>query len=140
RPSVPQAGAYTVELLRFYYNSRSPGLGLIVPYIDAVGRKLNVMEQVMDVPSQEIITKDNATVTVDGVAFYQVLDARRAAYEISELQSALRNIVMTNVRTVMGSMDLDQLLSHRDEINARLLTVIDGASEPWGIKVTRDRK
>src|SRR3984885_11153049 len=134
---VPQGYNYTVERFGRYYKTLAPGLGLIVPYIDSVGRKLNVMEQVMDVPSQEIITKDNATVTVDGVAFYQVLDARRAAYEISDLQSALRNIVMTNVRTVMGSMDLDQLLSHRDEINARLLAVIDAASEPWGIKVTR---
>src|SRR6202167_4877506 len=134
---VPQGYNYTVERFGRYYKTLTPGLGLIVPYIDSVGRKLNVMEQVMDVPSQEIITKDNATVTVDGVAFYQVLDARRAAYEISDLQSALRNIVMTNVRTVMGSMDLDQLLSHRDEINARLLTVIDAASAPWGIKVTR---
>src|SRR5580700_10957467 len=134
---VPQGYNYTVERFGRYYKTLTPGLGLIVPYIDSIGRKLNVMEQVMDVPSQEIITKDNATVTVDGVAFYQVLDARRAAYEISDLQSALRNIVMTNVRTVMGSMDLDQLLSHRDEINARLLTVIDAASEPWGIKVTR---
>ena len=95
------------------------------------------MEQVIDVPSQEIITKDNASVKVDGVAFFQVLDARRAAYEVSDLQSALLNLVMTNVRTVMGSMDLDQLLSHRDDINGRLLTVIDAASEPWGIKVTR---
>ncbi len=134
---VPQGYNYTVERFGRYHKTLSPGLGLIVPYINSVGRKLNVMEQVMDVPSQEIITKDNATVTVDGVAFYQVLDARRAAYEISDLQMALRNIVMTNVRTVMGSMDLDQLLSHRDEINARLLTVIDAASEPWGIKVTR---
>ena len=134
---VPQGYNYTVERFGRYYKTLTPGLALIVPYIDFVGRKLNVMEQVMDVPSQEIITKDNATVTVDGVAFYQVLDARRAAYEISDLQMALRNLVMTNVRTVMGSMDLDQLLSHRDEINARLLTVIDAASEPWGIKVTR---
>lgn len=134
---VPQGYNYTVERFGRYYKTLTPGLGLIVPYIDSTGRKLNVMEQVMDVPSQEIITKDNATVTVDGIAFYQVLDARRAAYEISDLQMALRNLIMTNVRTVMGSMDLDQLLSHRDEINARLLTVIDAASEPWGIKVTR---
>ncbi len=134
---VPQGYNYTVERFGRYHKTLSPGLGLIVPYIDSVGRKLNVMEQVMGVPSQEIITKDNATVTVDGVAFYQVLDARRAAYEISDLQMALSNLIMTNVRTVMGSMDLDQLLSRRDEINARLLTVIDAASEPWGIKVTR---
>jgi regulator of protease activity HflC (stomatin/prohibitin superfamily) len=134
---VPQGYNYTVERFGRYYKTLTPGLGLIVPYIDSIGRKLNVMEQVMDVPRQEIITKDNATVTVDGVAFYQVLDARRAAYEISDLQLALSNLIMTNVRTVMGSMDLDQLLSHRDEINARLLTVIDAASEPWGIKVTR---
>jgi regulator of protease activity HflC (stomatin/prohibitin superfamily) len=134
---VPQGYNYTVERFGRYHKTLTPGLGLIVPYIDSVGRKLNVMEQVLDVPSQEIITKDNATVKVDGVAFYQVLDARRAAYEVSDLQTALLNLVMTNVRTVMGSMDLDQLLSHRDEINARLLTVIDAASEPWGIKVTR---
>src|ERR1700722_20021567 len=134
---VPQGYNYTVERFGRYYKTLTPGLGLIVPYIDSIGRKLNVMEQVMDVPRQEIITKDNATVTVDGVAFYQVLDARRAAYEVADLQLALSNLIMTNVRTVMGSMDLDQLLSHRDEINARLLTVIDAASEPWGIKVTR---
>ncbi|HXZ15862.1 MAG TPA: SPFH domain-containing protein [Roseiarcus sp.] len=134
---VPQGFNYTVERFGRYYKTLTPGLALIVPYIDSVGRKLNVMEQVLEVPRQEIITKDNATVTVDGVAFFQVLDARRAAYEVSDLQTALLNLVMTNVRTVMGAMDLDQLLSHRDEINARLLTVIDAASEPWGVKVTR---
>ena len=134
---VPQGYNYTVERFGRYYKTLTPGLALIVPYIDSVGRKLNVMEQVLEVPRQEIITKDNATVTVDGVAFFQVLDARRAAYEVSDLQTALMNLVMTNVRTVMGAMDLDQLLSHRDEINARLLTVIDAASEPWGVKVTR---
>ncbi len=134
---VPQGYNYTVERFGRYYKTLTPGLGLIVPYIDSVGRKLIVMEQVMDVPRQEIITEDNATVAVDGVAFFQVLDARRAAYEVADLQTALRNLVMTNVRTVMGSMDLDQLLSHRDDINARLLTVIDAASEPWGVKVTR---
>ena len=134
---VPQGYNYTVERFGRYHQTLTPGLALVIPYIDRVGRKLSVMEQVVDVPSQEIITKDNATVKVDGVAFYQVLDARRAAYEVADLQTALLNLVMTNVRTVMGSMDLDQLLSHRDEINARLLTVIDAASEPWGIKVTR---
>ncbi len=134
---VPQGYNYTVERFGKYHKTLTPGLGLIFPYIDSVGHKLNVMEQVVDVPRQEIITRDNATVTVDGVAFYQVLDVRRASYEIANLQQALLNLVMTNVRTVMGSMDLDQLLSHRDEINSRLLTVIDAASEPWGIKVTR---
>ena len=134
---VPQGYNYTVERFGRYYKTLTPGLGLIFPYIDSVGHKLNVMEQVIDVPRQEIITRDNATVAVDGVAFYQVLDARRASYEITNLQIALLNLVTTNVRTVMGSMDLDQLLSHRDEINARLLSVIDAASEPWGIKVTR---
>jgi regulator of protease activity HflC (stomatin/prohibitin superfamily) len=134
---VPQGYNYTVERFGRYHKTLTPGLGLILPYIDAIGRKLNVMEQVLDVPKQEIITRDNATVAVDGVAFYQVLDARRASYEIANLQQALLNLVMTNIRTVMGSMDLDQLLSHRDEINSRLLGVIDAASEPWGLKVTR---
>ena len=134
---VPQGYNYTVERFGKYYKTLTPGLGLIFPYVDTVGHKLNVMEQVVDVPRQEIITRDNATVTVDGVAFYQVLDVRRASYEVANLQLALLNLVMTNVRTVMGSMDLDQLLSHRDEINARLLNVIDAASEPWGVKVTR---
>jgi regulator of protease activity HflC (stomatin/prohibitin superfamily) len=134
---VPQGYSYTVERFGRYNKTLTPGLGVIIPYFDRVGRKLNVMEQVIDVPSQEIITKDNATVTVDGVVFYQVLDVRRASYEVANLQQALLNLVMTNIRTVMGSMDLDQLLSHRDEINARLLGVIDAASEPWGVKVTR---
>jgi len=134
---VPQGWNYTVERFGKYYKTLTPGLGLIVPYIDGIGRKLNVMEQVIDVPSQEIITKDNASVKVDGVAFYSVLDPRRASYEVSNLEQALLNLVMTNIRTVMGSMDLDQLLSHRDEINVRLLNVIDAASQPWGIKVTR---
>ena len=134
---VPQGYNYTVERFGRYNKTLTPGLGLVIPYIDRVGRKLNVMEQVLDVPSQEIITKDNATVTVDGVAFYQVLDVRRASYEVANLQQALLNLVMTNIRTVMGSMDLDQLLSHRDEINVRLLSVIDAASQPWGVKVTR---
>ena len=134
---VPQGYNYTVERFGRYNKTLTPGLGVIIPYFDRIGRKLNVMEQVIDVPSQEIITKDNATVKVDGVAFYQVLDVRRASYEVSNLEQALLNLVMTNIRTVMGSMDLDQLLSHRDEINVRLLTVIDAAALPWGIKVTR---
>ena len=134
---VPQGFNYTVERFGKYNKTLTPGLSLIVPYIDSIGHKLSVMEQLVDVPRQEIITKDNATVSVDGVAFYQVLDVRRASYEIANLQQALLNLVMTNIRTVMGSMDLDQLLSHRDEINQRLLGVIDAASEPWGLKVTR---
>ena len=134
---VPQGYAYTVERFGKYYKTLTPGLALIMPWIDGVGRKINMMEQVIDVPSQEVITKDNANITVDGVAFYQVLDAAAASYEVSNLELALLNLVMTNIRTVMGSLDLDQLLSHRDEINIRLLKVVDAAVEPWGIKTTR---
>jgi regulator of protease activity HflC (stomatin/prohibitin superfamily) len=134
---VPQGYAYTVERFGRYSKTLSPGLGFIVPWMDRIGRKMNVMEQVLDVPSQEVITKDNASVRVDGVAFFQVLDPARASYEVANLQLALLNLVMTNVRTVMGSMDLDQLLSHRDEINVRLLTVVDAAGAAWGIKTNR---
>ena len=134
---VPQGYAYTVERFGKYKRTLSPGLATVIPYLDRVGHKVNMMEQVVDVPSQEVITKDNASVRVDGVMFFQVLDAPRACYEVSNLQIALLNLVMTNVRTVMGSMDLDLLLSHRDEINVRLLNVVDAAVAPWGVKVTR---
>lgn len=134
---VPQGFNFTIERFGRYTRTLKPGLNVLVPFIDRVGARMNVMEQVLDVPSQEVITKDNASITADGVTFYQVLDAAQAAYEVSGLQNAILNLTMTNIRTVMGSMDLDQLLSNRDEINARLLSVVDQAVSPWGIKITR---
>jgi len=135
--TVPQGFAWTVERFGRYTRTLSPGLNLIIPIFDRIGRKVNVMEQAVDVPQQEVITKDNATVTVDGLAFYQVFDAAKASYEVANLDDAIIKLTMTNIRSVMGAMDLDAMLSHRDEINERLLRVVDAAVSPWGVKVNR---
>jgi regulator of protease activity HflC (stomatin/prohibitin superfamily) len=134
---VPQGKEYTIERFGKYVTTYQPGLHLMVPYIYRIGRRLSLMEQVLDVPSQEVITKDNAMVGVDGVVFYQILDAAKAAYEVQNLEFAIMQLTQTNLRTVMGSMDLDELLSQRDHINSRLLSVVDQATNPWGLKVTR---
>ena len=134
---VPQGYVFTVERFGRYARTLESGLGLITPFVERIGRRVNVMEQVIEVASQEAFTRDNAGVTIDAVVFYQVLDAARASYEISNLDVATRTLTMTNIRTVVGSMDLDQLLSHRDEINERLLRVMDAAAAPWGVKMTR---
>ncbi len=135
--TVPQGYNYTVQRFGRYTRTLTPGLNMLIPFFDRVGAKMNMMETVLEVPSQEVITRDNATVTANGINFYQVMDAARAAYEVNDLQNAILNLTMTNIRSVMGSMDLDQLLSNRDEINERLLRVVDAAASPWGVKITR---
>jgi regulator of protease activity HflC (stomatin/prohibitin superfamily) len=135
--TVSQGYNWTVERFGRYTRTLQPGLNFIVPFFDRIGRKMNMMEQVVDIPQQDVISKDNATVTVDGIAFFQVFDAAKASYEVAFLDQAIVKLTMTNIRSVMGGMDLDQMLSHRDEINERLLRVVDAAVSPWGVKVNR---
>ncbi len=135
--TVPQGMNYTVEIFGRYTRTLGPGLHILVPFMERIGARMNMKELVIDIPSQDVITRDNAMVRVDGVTFFQVLNAAKAAYEVDQLEPSIINLTMTNIRTVMGSMDLDELLSNRDTINSKLLIVVDAATEAWGVKVTR---